>query len=69
MAEEAERRIKEGYSSFKMKVGTEVQVDVKRIQAVRAKVGEGIAIRVDVNQGWKNSATPFLPCVSWKMKD
>ncbi|MEK4484112.1 dipeptide epimerase [Psychrobacillus sp. FSL H8-0484] len=56
MAEEAEKRMKEGYSSFKMKVGTEIQADVKRIQAVRAKVGDDIAIRVDVNQGWKNSA-------------
>lgn len=56
MAEEAATRIKEGYSSFKMKVGTEVQDDVKRIQAVRAKVGDDIAIRVDVNQGWENSA-------------
>ncbi|MFF2754152.1 mandelate racemase/muconate lactonizing enzyme family protein [Psychrobacillus sp. NPDC058041] len=60
MAEEAEKRIKEGYSSFKMKVGTEVQDDVKRIQAVRAKVGENIAIRVDVNQGWKNSANTII---------
>ena len=56
MAEEAAKRMKEGYSSFKMKVGTEVMTDVKRIQAVRAKVGEDISIRVDVNQGWKNSA-------------
>ena len=56
MAEEAEKRMKEGYSSFKMKVGTEVQADVLRIQAVRAKVGKDVAIRVDVNQGWKNSA-------------
>lgn len=56
MAEEAVARMKEGYSSFKMKVGTEVQADVKRIQAVRAKVGDDIAIRVDVNQGWRNSA-------------
>lgn len=56
MATEAANRMKEGYSSFKMKVGTEVQADVKRIQAVRAQVGNDIAIRVDVNQGWKNSA-------------
>ena len=56
MATEAAERIKEGYSSFKMKVGTNVQDDVKRIQAVRAKVGDEVAIRVDVNQGWKNSA-------------
>ena len=27
-----------------------------RIEAVRERVGEEIAIRVDVNQGWKNSA-------------
>lgn len=60
MAEEAGKRVKEGYSSFKMKVGTEVQADVKRIQAVRAKVGNDIAIRVDVNQGWKNSANTII---------
>lgn len=56
MAEEAAKRIKEGYTSFKMKVGTEVMADVDRIKAVRQKVGKDIAIRVDVNQGWKNSA-------------
>lgn len=56
MAAEAASRMKEGYASFKMKVGTEVQADVERIQAVRERVGQDIAIRVDVNQGWKNSA-------------
>ena len=40
-----------------MKVGTDAAEDVKRIQAVRGRVGEDIAIRVDVNQGWVNSAT------------
>ncbi len=39
-----------------MKVGTNVKEDVKRIEAVRERVGSDIAIRVDVNQGWKNSA-------------
>ena len=38
-----------------MKVGTNVKEDVKRIEAVRERVND-IAIRVDVNQGWKNSA-------------
>lgn len=56
MADEAEEKIKEGYHSFKMKVGVDVAGDVKRIQAVRQRVGEEIAIRVDVNQGWDNSA-------------
>ena len=39
-----------------MKVGVDVIGDVKRIEAVRERVGEEIAIRVDVNQGWVNSA-------------
>ena len=56
MADEAEAKVAAGYRSMKMKVGTEVMADVKRIEAVRARVGEDIAIRVDVNQGWKNSA-------------
>lgn len=56
MADEAEERVAAGYRSMKMKVGTQVAEDVKRIEAVRARVGEDIAIRVDVNQGWKNSA-------------
>ncbi|RUL52083.1 MULTISPECIES: mandelate racemase/muconate lactonizing enzyme family protein [Lysinibacillus] len=56
MADEAEEKLEEGYRSFKMKVGLDVSGDVKRIKAVRARVGEEIAIRVDVNQGWENSA-------------
>nr|WP_263323657.1 dipeptide epimerase [Neobacillus sp. Marseille-Q6967] len=57
MAAEAELMVKQGYRSFKMKVGTKVQEDVARIKAVRERVGWDILIRVDVNQGWRNSAT------------
>ncbi len=57
MAAEAVQMIEKGYQSFKMKVGTQVSKDVERIQAVRSQVGTEIAIRVDVNQGWVNSAT------------
>ncbi|TCJ05814.1 mandelate racemase/muconate lactonizing enzyme family protein [Cytobacillus praedii] len=57
MAVEAAEMVEQGYRSFKMKVGTNVSLDVKRIQAVLSRVGKEIAIRVDVNQGWRNSAT------------
>ncbi|QED46823.1 mandelate racemase/muconate lactonizing enzyme family protein [Cytobacillus dafuensis] len=60
MAAEAAFMVEEGYKSFKMKVGTNVSKDVERIQAVRECVGEDIAIRVDVNQGWNNSATALV---------
>lgn len=56
MARIAEEKVAEGYRSFKMKVGRDVASDVKRIEAVRTRVGEEIAIRVDVNQGWKSAA-------------
>jgi L-Ala-D/L-Glu epimerase len=57
MAKEAAKMKELGYRSFKMKVGTKTKDDVARIKAVRAEVGEDIAIRVDVNQGWKNSSS------------
>ncbi|MCX8047508.1 MAG: dipeptide epimerase [Anoxybacillus gonensis] len=57
MAEEAISVIKQGYRSLKIKVGTHVEEDIARIQAIRKQVGDNIAIRVDVNQGWKNSST------------
>ncbi len=60
MAEEAVKKMAAGYNSFKMKVGTDVKSDVERIQAVRNRVGNQIAIRVDVNQGWKNSANTIM---------
>lgn len=60
MANEAEERVKQGYKSFKMKVGTNVFEDVARIKAVKERVGEDIAIRIDVNQGWQNSANTLL---------
>ena len=56
MAQQAAEKVAQGYRSFKMKVGRDVASDVARIQAVRARVGEDVAIRVDVNQGWKNSS-------------
>ena len=57
MAEEARERMEQGYRSFKMKVGRDVLSDVARIRSVREAVGDDIAIRVDVNQGWVNASS------------
>ena len=56
MADEAEKYLTKGYTSFKIKVGTNVVEDVERIKSVRKRLGDDISIRVDVNQGWKTSA-------------
>ncbi|KYC72589.1 dipeptide epimerase [Bacillus coagulans] len=55
MAEQALKMKKQGYRFLKIKVGTSIEEDVERIKAVRSRVGNDIAIRVDVNQGWKTS--------------
>lgn len=57
MAEEARLQIDAGYTAVKMKVGVDVESDVRRVKAVRQAIGPSIPIRVDVNQGWKNAAT------------
>lgn len=60
MAEEAVRMAENGYHSFKLKVGTNVQEDIERIKAVCSRIGMNAAIRVDVNQGWHNSSVALM---------
>lgn len=53
MAEDAERYVKEGFQTLKVKVGIgTIQDDIRRIEAIRLQVGESIKIRLDANQGW-----------------
>lgn len=53
MAQDALEGIAEGYKSLKIKVGVGVDVDLKRVMAVRKAVGNDILLRLDANQGWK----------------
>ncbi|MCM3569392.1 mandelate racemase/muconate lactonizing enzyme family protein [Neobacillus mesonae] len=53
MAQQAKAAKEEGYSSIKLKVGTDAKKDVERIHAVRSAVGPDFPIRVDANQGWQ----------------
>lgn len=53
MAEDAERYVAGGFQTLKVKVGIGViQEDIKRIEAIRQRVGKNIKIRLDANQGW-----------------
>jgi L-alanine-DL-glutamate epimerase-like enolase superfamily enzyme len=56
MAAAASRHVAAGFSTLKVKVGDHdcPQLDVKRVAAVRDAVGPDIAIKVDVNQGWRS---------------
>ncbi|MEV6967280.1 dipeptide epimerase [Hamadaea sp. NPDC051192] len=52
LREAATARVKEGFTTLKLKVGTDAAGDLARIQAVREAAGPGVTIRLDANQGW-----------------
>lgn len=52
MAEGARRWVDEGFRTLKLKLGGPVSLDLRRVEAVRDAVGDGVKLRVDVNQAW-----------------
>ncbi|MEX0428113.1 dipeptide epimerase [Nocardioides sp. DS6] len=52
LAEAAVARAREGFTTLKVKVGTDAGTDVDRVLAVRAAVGPDVVLRLDANQGW-----------------
>ncbi|MGI8985868.1 MAG: mandelate racemase/muconate lactonizing enzyme family protein [Nocardioidaceae bacterium] len=52
LPEVARARIGEGFTTLKLKVGTDAAADVTRVLAVREAVGPDVVVRLDANQGW-----------------
>lgn len=52
MAADALRIKEQGYPAIKVKLGCKGVLDVERIKAIRAVVGNDIPLRIDANQGW-----------------
>ena len=62
MAEDALKAVNMGFKVLKVKLGRDPAEDVKRVSAIREVVGEGVRIRVDVNEGWSfDEALRALP--------
>lgn len=53
MAEDSIYAVEKGYKTLKIKVGEDISMDMKRIQAIRDAVGYNIELRLDANQGWQ----------------
>ncbi|WP_048746764.1 mandelate racemase/muconate lactonizing enzyme family protein [Paenibacillus sp. P22] len=54
MGEDAASCVREGFNVLKIKVGKDdVQEDIERIREIRSRVGGGVKIRLDANQGWQ----------------
>lgn len=52
LAATARARVAEGFTTLKLKIGTDAAHDLARVRAVREAVGSGVALRLDANQGW-----------------
>lgn len=53
--------VADGFKAFKPKVGRDPLDDAGRLAAIRGAVGEGVTLRVDVNQAWTvDQAIGFL---------
>src|SRR5918993_1682204 len=59
MAAAAKRHVADGFRTVKVKVGDFANplLDASRVAAVRRAIGPEVAIKVDVNQGWRNPGT------------
>jgi len=55
--EEARQFIGEGFKIIKVKLGTRVEEDIERIEALKAALPKEIKIRIDANQGWSGEDT------------
>ncbi|HEU4751689.1 MAG TPA: enolase C-terminal domain-like protein, partial [Armatimonadota bacterium] len=54
-AEQAQAYVREGYDTLKIKVGRDVDQDVRRLKAIREAVGWDVNLRVDANMAWSRS--------------
>ncbi len=53
MAQDAQEYVSQGFSILKVKVGKDqIEQDIKRIKAIRERIGTSTTIRLDANQGW-----------------
>ncbi|HET9172474.1 MAG TPA: enolase C-terminal domain-like protein [Actinospica sp.] len=48
----AKQAVAEGFTQIKLKVGADLQDDIRRFRAARAAVGEDLRIAIDANQRW-----------------
>lgn len=52
MAKDSLETVQEGYQTLKIKVGKNIELDLKRLDKIRKAVGDDIKLRLDANQGW-----------------
>ncbi|MBP2650829.1 MAG: hypothetical protein H6Q74_1654 [Firmicutes bacterium] len=51
-AAKAKKHIENGFDTIKVKVGSTMEADIKRIRLIRSAIGAASKIRIDANQAW-----------------
>ena len=57
MLSDCDIALDKGFDVLKIKIGNDLEHDIKRVQAIAAHVGSKAALRLDVNQGWDAKQT------------
>lgn len=52
MASDAKDIVRKGFTVIKVKLGSDGDVDIARILAIREEIGIEVPLRIDANQGW-----------------
>jgi len=60
MANDSINAVEQGYETLKIKVGNNLELDLKRMQAIRDAVGYDVNLRIDANQGWSPKEAIFI---------
>lgn len=66
MALRAQEAVARGFSSLKIKVGQNAELDKQRVATVRKAVGSDVSLRLDANQGWSELEAAHL--IDWFSK-
>lgn len=49
---EAKRLVRDGFRAIKLKIGNDLEADIELVRKLRERLGPGIDLRVDANQGY-----------------
>jgi len=57
MVADSIKAVEQGYETLKIKVGKDINLDIDRVKAIYAAVGDRALLRLDANQGWTAQQT------------
>ena len=60
MVRDSLEAVNQGFTILKLKVGTDPEQDIKRLQQVGEAVGPEIQLRLDANQGWTPQGSVYV---------